>query len=571
MNKRDRWSDRHHPTMSSGTAASRLGGGATTSDLSARPVKELPASAPPEVQAALAVQLEASAEACRAFEADPFGIGPVQTKGSAGDGEEQRTHSAAVHGLSGPAERLPFLDAIQASFGRHDISHVHAHVGGAAADASAAIGAEAYASGDGVAFRQAPDLHTAAHEAAHVVQQRAGVSLKGGLGQEGDAYEQHADAVADLVVQGRSAERLLDRHAAGAEGSHGDAVQRKQLPIKGYGAINADDGEFLLFTQSKSLDECKELLAIWIMQTYVLEGFHKAQIKNRLTEADVKNALADKAISNNLLVDYIKDFSIKKAKVDDQALVKEPNDVLKEDFLHRKDLRKFLNPSGSPNVIAIGQANRNDKGETAQVLSDITLSGLKPEEVPQLTKDSGGKYKKAQANNEKLKAQLPKTAERVAITLLGNTDQDGANWGLFKLSDMKTMVQNVLKALHEQSDNDVMLVQLNLLGCQTEHLALGLQKALAIPVVSYVEDGTLLEQTNRVGTNKSSGALAAVPDGKKTPTSYAPHLVRRLVDGTCQTFEEFIEQQRKAWEQNQGPVLDRFFEATSGIDLSEEE
>ena len=75
-----------------------------------------------------------------------------------------------------------------------------AHVGGAATAANDAMGAEAYATGNHVAFRAAPDLHTAAHEAAHVVQQRAGVALKGGVGEAGDPYEQHADAVADAAT-----------------------------------------------------------------------------------------------------------------------------------------------------------------------------------------------------------------------------------------------------------------------------------------------------------------------------------------------------------------------------------
>jgi hypothetical protein len=75
-----------------------------------------------------------------------------------------------------------------------------------------------------VAFARAPDLHTAAHEAAHVVQQRGGVQLAGGVGREGDVFEQHADRVADLVVQGRSAESTLD--ALAGSGAGGRAVQR---------------------------------------------------------------------------------------------------------------------------------------------------------------------------------------------------------------------------------------------------------------------------------------------------------------------------------------------------------
>src|SRR5579883_2947665 len=112
-------------------------------------------------------------------------------------------HEIAERGLSGAGQELPHADRIQRAFGRHDVSAVKAHVGGGAAVASRQLGAEAYATGDRVAFDRPPSLHTAAHEAAHVVQQRAGVHLKGGMGEEGDAYERQADAVADAVVAGR--------------------------------------------------------------------------------------------------------------------------------------------------------------------------------------------------------------------------------------------------------------------------------------------------------------------------------------------------------------------------------
>jgi hypothetical protein len=114
---------------------------------------------------------------------------------------------------------------IQQLFGRHDISGIESHVGGSAATASQAIGAEAYATGHHVAFASSPSLHTAAHEAAHVVQQRGGVQLKDGVGESGDACEQHADRVADLVAAGQSAETELDRAPGNGSGSPG--VQRK--------------------------------------------------------------------------------------------------------------------------------------------------------------------------------------------------------------------------------------------------------------------------------------------------------------------------------------------------------
>ncbi len=108
------------------------------------------------------------------------------------------------------AHPLPFADTIQRSFGRHDVTHIRAHMGSAAAAEAWAIGAEAFARGSDVTFSRTPSVHTAAHEAAHVIQQRAGVEVTGGIGKEGDAYERHADAVANRVIRGQSSEDLLD-------------------------------------------------------------------------------------------------------------------------------------------------------------------------------------------------------------------------------------------------------------------------------------------------------------------------------------------------------------------------
>ncbi len=146
-----------------------------------------------------------------------------------GDLDGPDVHALAAQGTAGGGGTLPFLDEIQRAFGHHDVSGVRAHVGGAAAEASAAMGARAYAAGDAVAFAEAPDLHLAAHEAAHVVQQRGGVRLSDGVGRAGDEYERHADAVADAVVRGDSAQALLDGMAhRGAAG--GPAVQRDPGP-----------------------------------------------------------------------------------------------------------------------------------------------------------------------------------------------------------------------------------------------------------------------------------------------------------------------------------------------------
>ena len=152
-------------------------------------------------------------------------LAPVQRSASTatGHGDAATVHQAAAQGVAGPGSPLPHATTIQQLFGRHDISAVRAHVGGEATAASRAIGANAYATGHHVAFAGAPDLHTAAHEAAHVVQQRAGMAPMGGLDSPGDHLEQHADAVAGAVVGGRSAEDLLDRLGTGTPVA---AVQR---------------------------------------------------------------------------------------------------------------------------------------------------------------------------------------------------------------------------------------------------------------------------------------------------------------------------------------------------------
>ncbi len=159
----------------------------------------------------------------------PESVPIVQRHGDAHTGlDDAAIATHAARGVAGSGHALPHLDAIQRAFGPHDVTGVRAHVGGAAAAASLAIGAHAYATGNDVAFAAPPDLFLAAHEAAHVVQQRQGVHLSSAVGQVGDPYEQHADAVAMAVVRGESAAALL---GAGAEGARGVAlVQRKETP-----------------------------------------------------------------------------------------------------------------------------------------------------------------------------------------------------------------------------------------------------------------------------------------------------------------------------------------------------
>lgn len=179
-----------------------------------------------------AAELEAATPMESAYE-DPFAMHQLVQQRGDGDGDAApgAVHEAAQEGVAGAGRALPFLDEIQRSFGRHDLGGVRAHVGGPAAAACQRMGASAYATGTQIAFAGVPDLHTAAHEAAHVVQQRSGVQLKGGVGEVGDRYERHADEVADLVVAGQSAEALLDQHAGGS-GVSGAPAQARAIQAK---------------------------------------------------------------------------------------------------------------------------------------------------------------------------------------------------------------------------------------------------------------------------------------------------------------------------------------------------
>jgi hypothetical protein len=151
---------------------------------------------------------------------------PVQCyaqHGAQGKEDGASVQAAAAAGTTGSAQ-LPHFEQIQRAFGAHDVSGVNATTGGNAAEACDQIGAESYAQGNNVAFKQAPSLWLAAHEAAHTVQQRNGAVVAGGVGQVGDAHEQNADRVADQVVAGRSAEELLG--APGGGSAPTTAVQR---------------------------------------------------------------------------------------------------------------------------------------------------------------------------------------------------------------------------------------------------------------------------------------------------------------------------------------------------------
>jgi hypothetical protein len=157
--------------------------------------------------------------------------------------DESTVHAAAERGVATPPTALPHAASIQHLFGRHDISSIRAHTGSEAAVTARAMGAQAYATGNHVVLGDGADLFTVAHEAAHVVQQRGGVQLKAGVGEAGDSHEQHADEVASLVVQGKSAEAALDRHAGDGAPAGSATVQRPVIQLMRLVAHHEDHDE----------------------------------------------------------------------------------------------------------------------------------------------------------------------------------------------------------------------------------------------------------------------------------------------------------------------------------------
>ena len=111
----------------------------------------------------------------------------------------KRSRTAGLRGGASELAPFPHRAAIERAF--EQAVPDRARLG--AADDCAAVGAEAFAVGDQVAFAsREPAFHTAAHEAAHALQERIGAGGATDL-------EAHAERAAALVVQGRSAAHLF--------------------------------------------------------------------------------------------------------------------------------------------------------------------------------------------------------------------------------------------------------------------------------------------------------------------------------------------------------------------------
>ncbi|MGE3545451.1 MAG: DUF4157 domain-containing protein [Kofleriaceae bacterium] len=214
----------------------------------------------------------------------------IQLRARSRTRDPEAIHRTAAAGVAGTGGPLPYLDRIQSAFGHHDVSGVRAHFGAAATAAADQMVAEAYTTGNDVAFgSSSPSLHLAAHEAAHAVQQRGSVQLKGGVGEVGDAYEAHADAVADRVVQGHSAAALLDTMAPGTAASASGGVQHRlvQFDIKAdlrdaMDGLGTDEDAIFRRIARGTLPELQSVLA---------DRGLMAELRDELDQRDMANVL----------------------------------------------------------------------------------------------------------------------------------------------------------------------------------------------------------------------------------------------------------------------------------------
>lgn len=158
--------------------------------------------------------------------------------------------STAVHeGLESTGQPL---DAgtrafMEPRFGR-DFSGVRLHTGSAARMGASAVSARAYTVGHNIVLGEGESAlptpegrHLLAHELTHVVQQQSGAHAASGMSVPGDAFERQANAVADAVVGGQSAQAMLTGLRPSATGAPSrPSVMRQTEP-----SVNPAEYEFV--------------------------------------------------------------------------------------------------------------------------------------------------------------------------------------------------------------------------------------------------------------------------------------------------------------------------------------
>ena len=168
--------------------------------------------------------------------------GATVLRASAGDDGGDDPVGAAREGLSGGGQPLATgqKTRMESAFGV-DFSSVRLHTGQQAAQSSASLGANAYAMGSDIAFKESsPSDALLAHELTHVVQQGGGVATHSEVSQPTDASERQATRV-ERAISGGASEvgSLLDAPSTTVQRS---PVQRSEDETQAEGG-GGDEGE----------------------------------------------------------------------------------------------------------------------------------------------------------------------------------------------------------------------------------------------------------------------------------------------------------------------------------------
>ncbi len=256
---------------------------------------------------------------------------------------------------------IPFRDEIERSFGGgHSLGDVQALSGPGIASTASDLGAIAFTQGNVMGFAQEPTLHDAAHEAAHVFQQRAGLPLFEGFAD----HEAHADAVADRVVAGQSAGDLLP-----SGGTASTAVQCKKESGNGAAptapqptpsdGLHAADPKVVaaLEARMKQANDLQSAIEIGQWGASLLPGLSPAWAKTAEAMAAAANAkLAEQR--NSIIKDTIDAYGIK---------------------TYAADIIRYGGklPSGDAGITyAVGESpSKNEKDKTAIHIGDAAFHG----------------------------------------------------------------------------------------------------------------------------------------------------------------------------------------------------
>ncbi|MEL6177318.1 MAG: hypothetical protein AAFS10_00120, partial [Myxococcota bacterium] len=255
----------------------------------------------------------------------------------------------------------------------------------------------------------------------------------GGVGREGDPYEQHADAVADKVVRGESAEAALDASPGGGGAAMG-AIQRKSSGVEAMPVIDVEsDLPPMGVKPMPVVDVDNDLPPMGVETLPVIDIYSDLEaVESEETEStllrDLEQELSEKAHEKRL-----QDLEQRRVRVQkslDSAVAREDT---REQNAYRIELQKIATKAKQLNDEAIASGARDD----LQVLRDpgkgpIAVHKVIKKHRPDVTLEEtemavsyrtgrGGESSHSEKSEVKDGAQITETHDRTK-TVLNDTE-----------------------------------------------------------------------------------------------------------------------------------------------------